>query len=133
LLGGRDGGASEEPLSGGEEVATAELLGGELGGVKIAEVLDGGCEGATAELLSGREGGTPPELLTVGGTDSSMELPGDDDCEIFAELDAAGDGILAEVVAGGGDGMFAEVLVSPAIIEVPKVEVSQDQSVMYDI
>jgi hypothetical protein len=146
LLGGRDGGAtaelldggpgggtSEEPLSGGEEVATAELLGGKLVGGKIAEVLDGGCEGATAELLSGREGSTPPELLTVGGTDRSMELPGDDDSEILAELDAAGDGILAEVVAGGGEGMFAKVVVRPTTIEVPKVEVSQDQSVMYDI
>jgi hypothetical protein len=62
-----------------------------------------------------------------------VELPGDDDSEIFAELDAAGDGISTEVVAGGGEGILAEVLVRPAIIEVPKVEVSQDQSVMYDI
>jgi hypothetical protein len=62
-----------------------------------------------------------------------VELPGDDEAEISAELDAGGDGMFAEVIAGGGEGMFTEVVVRPITIEVPKVEVSQDQRVMYDI
>ena len=62
-----------------------------------------------------------------------MELPGDDEAEISAELDAGGDGMFGKVVASGGERIFAEVVVRPTIIEVPKVEVSQDQSVMYDI
>jgi hypothetical protein len=98
----------------------AELLGGGDGGT-IAELLGGGDGDTTAELLGGGDGGTTAELL--GGWDGGAT----------AELLGGGDGgTYTEVLTTGGGGMFAEV-VGADIVEVPRVDITHDQSVKVDI